>query len=149
MIYQILGAFIAISAASIVLETPKRFVFRTGIVGAVGWATYLIFAESFGPIVSTFFSGIIISLISHIFSRIFKIPSTIFFIPGFYPLVPGYRIYMGVYNFIAGNNELAQQYFIDTIKISGMIALAIFAVDTIFNQITRIINDKRVTELKK
>jgi uncharacterized membrane protein YjjB (DUF3815 family) len=133
MILQIVSAFIAVTAASILLEAPKKLIFRAGFIGALGWGIYLIFLDSFGPVMSTFIAGLVISTLSHIFSRIFKTPVTMFFIPGFYPLVPGYRIYMAVYNFIAGNGQLAQNYFNDTIKISGMIALAIFTIDTIFN----------------
>mgnify|MGYP000866491558 CR=1 FL=1 len=138
MIVQILSSFFAVVAASILLEAPKNLIYRAGFIGAVGWAVFLISLNYYGPAESTFIAGIIVSTLSHIFSRIFKTPVTMFFIPGFYPLVPGYRMYMSVYNFIAGNGALAQVYLIDTIKISGMIALAIFTIDTIFNVINRI-----------
>ena len=138
MILQIISAFIAISISSILLEAPKKFIFKAGFIGAFGWGVYLIFIKYYGPVVSTFIAGLVISLISHIFSRIFKVPVTIFFIPGFYPLVPGYRIYMSVYNFIAGNGSIAQSYLVETIKISGMIALSIFTIDTVFNIVNKL-----------
>ncbi len=133
MIAQVLSAFAAVVASSIFLESPKKLIFLTGTVGAVGWAIYLLTNNTFGPTISTFIAGIVVSLLSHLFSRIFKTPSTMFFIPGFYPLVPGYRLYMAVYNFILGDRVLASVYFTDTFKISGMIALAIFTIDTVFN----------------
>ena len=138
MILQILSAFIAVVAASIMLDAPKRFIFRAGFIGAMGWGIYLMFLNPYGPVKATFVAGLVISILAHIFSRIFKTPVTIFFIPGFYPLVPGYRIYMSVYNFIAGNEQLAQTYLVDTIKISGMIALAIFTIDTVFNILNKV-----------
>lgn len=133
MTIQVLSAFAAVVASAIFLESPKKLIFLTGTVGAIGWGVYLIFLNSFGAAISTFIGGIAVSLLSHIFSRVFKTPSTMFFIPAFYPLVPGYRLYMAVYNFMAGNGEIAQGYLVDTIKISGMIALAIFTIDTVFN----------------
>jgi len=138
MILQILSAFVAVVAASILLEAPKKLIFRAGFIGAVGWGVYLVLLNSYGPVKSTFVAGLVISTLSHIFSRIFKTPVTIFFIPGFYPLVPGYRIYMSVYNFIAGNGNIAQSFLSDTVKISGMIALAIFTIDTVFNVINKV-----------
>lgn len=133
MIVQILSSFAAVAASSIFLDSPKKLVLVTGTVGAVGWGVYLLSVDLFGPTKSTFIAGLVVSLLSHIFSRVFKTPSTMFFIPGFYPLVPGYRLYMAVYNFIVGDRLLAQNYLIETIKISGMIALAIFTIDTVFS----------------
>lgn len=138
MILQIVSAFVAVAAASILLEAPKKLIYRSGFIGAVGWGIFLVFLDSYGPVRATFIAGLVISTLSHIFSRVFKTPVTMFFIPGFYPLVPGYRIYMSVYNFISGNEQLAQNYLVDTIKISGMIALAIFMVDTVFNIINKV-----------
>lgn len=138
MVIQILSSFFAVVTASILLEAPKKLIYRAGFIGAIGWAVFLICLNSFGAVQSTFIAGLVISTLSHIFSRIFKTPVTMFFIPGFYPLVPGYRMYMAVYNFIEGNGTLAQVYLIDTIKISGMIALAIFTIDTVFNVINKV-----------
>ncbi len=138
MILQILGAFAAVAAGSILLEAPKNLVVRAGLIGAIGWGAYLLLLNTYGAIQSTFIAGLIISLLSHIFSRVFKTPVTMFFIPGFYPLVPGYKMYMSVYNFISGKELLAQQYLVETIKISGMIALAIFTIDTVFGVINKL-----------
>ncbi len=138
MIIQVLSTFFAIAAASIYLEVPRKMLIRAGIVGAMGWGIYLLLLEKTGLLIATFIAGIVVSTVSHIFSRLFKTPVTIFFIPGFYPLVPGYRFYMAVYNFIAGNQLETQEYLIDTIKISGMIALSIFTMDITFNIITKL-----------
>ena len=138
MIIQILSAFFAVVAASILLEAPKKLIYKAGFIGAAGWAVFLISNNHYGPVLSTFIAGIVISLLSHVFSRILKTPVTMFFIPGFYPLVPGYRMYMAVYNFIEGNGSMAKVFLIDTIKISGMIALAIFTIDTVFKVINKI-----------
>ena len=138
MISQIIGAFLAVLAATIILEAPKKHIFSAAIVGAVGWGAYLLCIGLLGSVLATYISGLVISTQSHIFSRIFKVPVTIFFLPGFYPLVPGSGMYLTVYEFIQGNNALAQEHLQNTMQVAGMIALAIFTMDTIFKVITRI-----------
>lgn len=138
MIVQIIAAFVAVVVASIYLEAPKKLIFMAGFVGALGWAVYLLLLDKFGLIASTYISGLAISTVSHIFSRLYKTPVTVFFIPGFFPLVPGTSIYLAVYNFIGENGALAQSYLSQTIKVSGMIALSVFTIDTVFNIINKL-----------
>jgi uncharacterized membrane protein YjjB (DUF3815 family) len=79
-----------------------------------------------------FFAALIVALISHSFARLFKTPVTLFLIAGILPLVPGVGMYRIVYNLITNNNNMAAYYFSETMQIAGMIALAIFIMDTIF-----------------
>ena len=137
MISQVIGAFLAVAAAAILLESPKKHIFTTALVGAIGWGIYLLCIETLGSVMSTYISGLVISTQSHIFSRIFKVPVTIFFLPGFFPLVPGSGMYLTVYEFIQGNTDLAQGHLQNTIQIAGMIALAIFTIDTVFKVVKR------------
>lgn len=138
MIIQVLAAFFAVVVSSIFLEVPRKLIYRAGFVGAMGWAVYLLLLDRFGLIVSTYIAGLAVSTVSHIFSRTCKTPVTVFFIPGFFPLVPGNSIYLAVYNFIGENGALAQYYLSQTIKISGMIALSVFTMDTVFNVINKL-----------
>lgn len=137
MIWQIAGAYIAALAGSIFLEAPKKHIYHTGFVGAIGWATYLLFLNVYGPVISTYIAGLVISTLSHILSRIFKMPVTVFFIPGVFPLVPGLSMYRAVYHFINGFSQIGQNFLEETIKISGMIALAIFTIDMVFKIISK------------
>ncbi|ALV22616.1 MULTISPECIES: threonine/serine exporter family protein [Carnobacterium] len=137
MISQIIGAFLAVAAASIILESPKKHIFATAFVGALGWGVYLLCLETLGAVSATYISGLVISTQSHIFSRIFKVPVTIFFLPGFFPLFPGSGMYLAVYEFIKGHTALAQGHLQSTIQIAGMIALAIFTIDTVFKVMKR------------
>jgi uncharacterized membrane protein YjjB (DUF3815 family) len=105
----------------------------SGLVGAVGWLVYLLLGNlGSNTVVSMFFAALIVALISHSFARILKTPVTVFLISGILPLVPGVGMYRIVYNLITNNNSLAGFYFSETIQIAGMIALAIFIMDTIF-----------------
>ena len=132
MIMQMIAAFLAVVLFSITLEVNKKFVFFAGITGMLGWITYLI-CRNYGinDILSYMISGIVIALLSYIFALIFKVVVTIFLIPGILPIVPGVAIYRTVYYLIINDIASTRHYLIQTVLISGSIAIAIFLVETI------------------
>lgn len=133
ILWGVFGSFIAIVAFATLLETPKKYLFHAGITGAVGGLVYLVsMACNQEVILSSFYSALAISFTSHIFARIFKAPVTIFLIAGILPTVPGAGMYKIVYYIIAGNNAMSSYYFVQTLEIAGMIALAVFIVDSVF-----------------
>ena len=83
-------------------------------------------------IAAAFWSSILVALLSHIFARVFKAPVTVFLVSGILPTVPGASIYRCVYYMIQGDPALSNSYFIETLQISGAMAMAIFIVDSIF-----------------
>lgn len=133
MFVQVIGAFIAVVAFAVIIGVPKTFLWQAGLVGAVGWLVYLLL-EPTGLSVPgrMFFAALMVALISHSFARLLKTPVTLFLIAGILPLVPGVGMYRIVYNLITNNNSLAGHYMNETIQTAGMIALAIFIMDTIF-----------------
>lgn len=133
MIFKVIGAFFAILAFGIVQEIPKKHLWCAGIVGAVGWLAYLL-SEASGKsvIVSTFLSVFCISLISHVFARIFKAPVTVFLVPGILPTVPGAGMYRIVYYVLEGDRAMSGYYLTTTLETAGAIAIAIFLVDALF-----------------
>lgn len=133
MILKILGAFVAIAGFAVLLETPKKYLWCAGTVGAVGWFVYLLSQElGSGEVLATFCSATAIAIVSHIFARRFKVPVTVFLVAGILPTVPGAGMYRVVYNIISGNTALAAEYLILTLELAGVIALGIFFVDTFF-----------------
>lgn len=132
MIIQTIGAFMAILAFSVIIEAPRQYLPYCGLVGAAGWFVYLVSTGSAGIVLANFFGALAASLISHIFARIFKAPVTVFLIPGILPLVPGAALYRCVYHFFLGTRATAFVYLLETIEIAGMIALAIFLMDSLF-----------------
>ena len=132
MIIQMIAAFFAVVLFSITLEVNKKFIFFAGISGMLGWITYLICREyGINDIICYMISGIVIALVSYIFSIIFKVVVTIFLIPGILPIVPGVAIYRTVYYLIMNDIANTRHYLIQTILISGSIAIAIFLVESI------------------
>ena len=133
MINKVIGAFLAIMAFAIMLETPKKYLWCAGTVGAIGWFVYLL-AERQGmnTIVATFISAAVIAFVSHIFARIFKTPVTVFLIAGILPTVPGAGMYKVVYHLIQRDSQMSAHYLVTTLELAGVIALALFVVDAIF-----------------
>lgn len=118
---------------AIVLDAPKKTLVYAAITGACGWFVYL-FVGSFnsGVIYSTFAGSFVIAFLAHIFSRVSKTPTTIFLISALYPFVPGTSVYRAVYSLIGNDLDAFKYYALQSILISGAIATAVFAVDSIF-----------------
>lgn len=133
MIIQVIGAFVAVISVAITFGVPKKFLYYSGIVGSIGWLVYLILKNiKVSTVTSMFFAALVVALISHSVARFKKAPVTLFLIAGILPLVPGVGMYQIAYNLIINDNSLAMFYFSETIQVAGMIALAIFIMDTIF-----------------
>lgn len=127
------GCFVAVAAFAVLLETPRKYLLHAGIAGAIGGLVYLFSVQQGMEVVlASFFSALAIALTSHTFARVFKAPVTIFLIAGILPTVPGAGMYRIVYYIIAGDSSKSSYYLIQTLEIAGVIALAIFIMDTIF-----------------
>lgn len=133
MIIQIIGAFVAVVALSVLFSIPKKFLVYSGIVGAVGWFIYLVFLRlNFQETTSVFIATLVVALISHSFARVFKAPVTVFLISGILPMVPGVGMYRIVYFMLSEDSVMTAYYFNHTLQIAGLMAIAIFIMDTFF-----------------
>lgn len=134
---QSIGSFLAVVTLSLIFYVPRRFLCYAGIAGALGWLTYLgLQALSSNEMLDMFAASLLVALFSHVFARIFKTPVTMFLIPGILPLVPGVGMYRIVYFMLLENSAMAGYYFFYTLQMAGMIAIAIFIMDTIVKMIT-------------
>ena len=133
ILIKILGVFLSIFAFSVYLETPKKHLFKAGLVGAVGGFVYLLCMEmKLGDVWASFCSALTVAFISHVFARIFKTPVTLFLIAGILPTVPGAGMYRIVHHILIKDETMTAFYMIQTLEIAGAIALAIFLMDSVF-----------------
>ena len=133
LLFGIVGSFIAITGCAVLLETPKKYLLHAGVTGAIGGGIYLYCTQrEVDVVLASFLSALAIAFVSHVFARVFKAPVTVFLIAGILPTVPGAGMYRIVYYIIANDREMCSYYLIQTLEIAGMIALAIFIVDTVF-----------------
>ena len=132
MAFQVFAAIVTVYVTAIVFDVPTKLRIYISLLGGLGWFCYLSFLNPYGFIVATYLSSFLIAFFSHLGARKFKVPVTVFFIPSFFPLVPGAKMYRAVYSYITGKSSLGNAYLLETLLISGMIALAILTVDSIF-----------------
>ena len=136
MLWQCIGAFVAVAGFGTVLGVPRKFLLWAGIDGALGWMTYLLVFHSTSSVVfGSCVGAVVISTGAHIFARIFKTPVTFFLIPANMTLVPGAGMYRIVYNILNAENGMANFYLLQTLQVAGVIALAIFIVNVIFSSV--------------
>lgn len=133
LIIRFLGTFIAIYGFAVVQETPKRYLVRAALVGAISGVIYWVSIKwGAGEVSAAFYSAIMAAMLSHIFARVYKVPVTLFLVAGILPTVPGAGMYRTVSNFIAENDTLTMINLTQTLQTAGVIALAIFIVDSLF-----------------
>ena len=129
---QFIAAFIAVVSFSINLEIPKKHLIIVGIVGALGWITYIICDYLKLPNIHSYFiSTLLVAILSLILSKILNAVSTIFLIPGILPIVPGAAMYKMIYFLINNNWKESVYQLLQVILITGGIALAIFITESI------------------
>ncbi|MGV3050498.1 threonine/serine exporter family protein [Streptococcus hyovaginalis] len=132
-LFQILGAYLATVTSGVILETPKHLLFQTGIIGAAGYSVYLVALSTNDKAVATLLGGLVIAFLSQVSARRLLAPVTVFYIPSFFPLVPGASVYRIAYYYIQDNPQLAGDNLIESILISGAIALSIFIIDSLLD----------------
>ena len=84
-----------------------------------------------------FAGAVVISMIAHLFARVFKAPVTMFAITANLILVPGAGMYRIVYYILLSDNEMSTYYFRQTLQAAGLIAAAIFLVNIVMENIVR------------
>lgn len=138
MMLQVVSAFVGVVAVAVLFQVPKKHLVLAGITGAGGWLVELI-AEDMtnGSIFSSFFAALLVAVLSQIFARVSKAPVTLYLVTGILPLVPGVGMYRTVYYLLQSNREQTSYYLSYTLQIAGMIALAIFVVDSFFKKLYR------------
>lgn len=133
MLWESLGAFVAIFGFAMFLGVPKKYLAICGIDGAIGWFVYLIVEQySQSSIVASFVGAVVISIGAHICARALKKPVTVFLLPANMTIVPGAGMYRIVYSIIQSDDAMTGFYLSQTLQIAGMIALAMFVVSSVW-----------------
>lgn len=132
LVIKTFGSALAIYGFAVVLDTPKKYLLRAALVGGVSGLVYWI-AVMLGcsDVLASFWSAFAVALLSHLFARAFKVPVTLFLVAGMLPTVPGGGMYRTVHSFIEQDGLLSYNLK-QTLAIAGVIALAIFLVDSFF-----------------
>ena len=125
MIQNLICSFVGTLAFSIVFNVPRRFYFYCGLTGMTGWLAYCILVSNMSPTVATFFSTMVVVLMSRILAVWRKCPITIFLISGILPLVPGTSIYYTTFYFMRNSLREAADTGLSALKFAFAIVLGI------------------------
>jgi len=127
IVWQSLAAFIGTFAFAILFGAPRKQYVTAGVIGAIGWAIYLLltrFCHS-GPTVSIIAATIIICILSRYAAVKDKCPSTVFLLCGIFPLVPGAGIFWFTYYLVASQFYLSASAGFTAVKAAIAIVLGI------------------------
>ena len=107
--WQSLAAFVGTFAFAILFGAPRRQYLSCGVIGAIGWALFLVLSRS--GVASTFAgitaSTILICIMSRISAVIAKCPSTVYLLCGIFPLVPGAGVFWFTYYMVSSQFHLS------------------------------------------
>ena len=151
-IKAIVFSSVAIIGFGLYFEIPKRYLLPAGLIALISWAVYL-FSDSLGLSAAwaSFFAALVSDFCAYFCARTLKAPVILFLLGGILPLVPGVGIYRAVYNIIYGM-ESASEVLIETLLITGAIALAIFIMDAMIDiekRTRKYFRDRRISGRKK
>lgn len=124
---------IAILGFCIVFEAPPKYLFACSLNAFLAWAVYL--AADFcglNGLWASFLSTLAADVFAYYSARILKAPAIIFLVAGILPMVPGVSIYQGVYSLLFGVGN-ASAILTSAFMTTGVIALAIFVMDTVLD----------------
>ena len=127
-------AFLATVAFGILFQGPKRILWRSGLIGALGWVVFIGLKESFSvhSFSANFLATVLIALVSEIFARIWKEPVTVFEIPAIIPLVPGFGMYRGMNYILQDYVGYGSEVLLGAAMDACAIALGVMMVSGVF-----------------
>lgn len=125
LIVEFILADLATICFGILMNIPKRAYLPGGIIGGAVWVIYIMmyFHLHLGLAMSNLLAAILISILSLMAARKFRMPMIIFNVPALVSFVPGGQSYQVVRNFVLGNNGTAMSYLYQVIVIAGAITL--------------------------
>lgn len=135
---------IATIAFSIMLNSPRKCLLWQGLIGALGWCSFMVLRKEMGmtSFYANFVATLCLSLASEMCARLFKQPTTVFVIPGIIPLAPGLGMYQGMEIIIQNHYNAGMTVLMTAITDAGAIALGVMMMTSIF----RVLKLDRVTD---
>ncbi|WP_139995603.1 threonine/serine exporter family protein [Paenibacillus paridis] len=137
MLEQLFTSFIASAAFGLIFNVPKRTLAHCGAVGMIGWLIYICCTQlELDAIPATLIAAFVVTVISQLFSKLYKTPIIVFSVSGIIPLVPGGLAYDAMRNVVLDHYDIAVQLAVKAFMISGAIAIGLVFSEVI-NQIIR------------
>ncbi|HHU60804.1 MAG: threonine/serine exporter family protein [Bacillota bacterium] len=137
MVVQVLAGFVSAVAFAFIYNVPRSEIFRTGILGGLGWLTFSLTKDAGGEVGAMFLGATSVALCSELFARRYKQPVIIFLVPGVIPLVPGGRAYLTMLSFLQHDYNEGVTLLVSTFFLAGAVAAGIIIASSIFRVYSR------------
>ena len=132
VIKALVGSFGASLCFALLFNTPRRCLIPASLTGMVGYIVYFVIDTLTGTTVGANFMGaLVVDLLAERLARRQKAPAIIYALIGVVPLVPGAGLYRTMLALVLKDYASASAIGVETVLISGCIALAI-AIVTLF-----------------
>lgn len=127
IIWQCIAAFIGTFAFAILFGAPRRQYLTAGVIGAIGWAIYLLLTRSCnsGPTIAIILATMLVCILSRFSAVKDKCPSTVYLLCGIFPLVPGAGIFWFTYYLVSSQFYLSATAGFTAVKAAIAIVLGI------------------------
>lgn len=103
---QVVAAGVAAALYATAALVPRRSLAYSGLVGAGGWAVFLVLGHyQASLVVSTAVASVLIGVAGAALGRWRKTHAFLYVVPGVMPLVPGLTIYQGMLDLFTGNGN--------------------------------------------
>ncbi|WP_433747032.1 threonine/serine exporter family protein [Falsibacillus pallidus] len=137
LVEQLITSFISSAGFGILFNVPKESILKCGIVGMIGWISYILLTDAgMEMVLATVLASFIVAVISQFFAKLYKTPIIIFTVGGIIPLVPGGMAYDAMRNFVENDYNSAINLAARAFMVSGSIAMGLVFSEVI-NQIIR------------
>ncbi len=124
LLLQMLAAFIACTAFSVVFNAPKEELVYCGICGSIGWGVMFLLNQGTGnAVLGTLFSAITVTGLARVLSYTRKAPSTMYHIAGILPLVPGMSMYNSMWGILNDDMVYSYSQAVNVIRLAGVIGI--------------------------
>ncbi|MBQ9910902.1 MAG: threonine/serine exporter family protein [Lachnospiraceae bacterium] len=126
---QVIAAFVGTIAFALLFGVPRRYYLVCGIDASLGWLLYCVLNRAgLTPAESTFFSTVLVIVLSRIAAARMECPVTVFLTTGIFPLIPGAGIYWMAYYLVVDDKHAALESGIGALKAVVAIVLGIILV---------------------
>ncbi|SFU48731.1 Uncharacterized membrane protein YjjB, DUF3815 family [Clostridium sp. DSM 8431] len=133
MLIEVISAFFVALSFGFLFNIKGKYLYISGIGGALGWFVYkLILAFDYPESLAMFLCSAAFSLYSEICARKFNTPVTLLSVCALIPVVPGYGVYKCMYAFLVGDYISAIDYGVTTLYNAGALALGIIFISALF-----------------
>lgn len=134
LLRDFLCSFIATVFFAVLFSAPRRAVFFSAFIAAVGWViASAIRMQGLSEYLGYFVGMLFVSVFSELGARHYRMPSIIIFFPALIPFIPGFGIYNSMFYLVTKNYDLFIPALVQTLLTAASIAVAMAVVNIFFS----------------